>query len=97
MSGLDARVFAIKGMGGEGKRFGRPSKNNIGKIRLFPIGVDTAKELIYGRLKIEEPGPGFCHFPESRDDEYFRQLTAEKIVTKYSAGRAKRLDKNASS
>lgn len=85
------RVFAIKGMGGEGKALvGRPSKNNIGKIRLFPIGVDTAKELIYGRLKIEEPGPGFCHFPESRDDEYFRQLTAEKIVTKYSAGRAKR-------
>ena len=84
------RVFAIKGVGGEGKALvGRPSKNNIGKIRLFPVGVDTAKELIYSRLKIVDYGPGFLHFPV-RDDEYFRQLTAEKIITKYSQGRAKR-------
>ena len=85
------RVFAIKGVGGEGKAIiGRPSKNNIGKIRLFPIGVDTAKELIYSRLRIAEPGPGYMQFPEDRDDEYFRQLTAEKIVTKYVQGRSKR-------
>mgnify|MGYP003134719483 CR=1 FL=1 len=85
------RIFAIKGIGGEGKAIiGRPSKNNIGKIRLFPIGVDTAKELVYSRLKIVDPGPGYMHFPEDRDDEYFRQLTAEKIVTKYQQGRAKR-------
>ena len=57
---------------------------------LFPVGVDTAKELIYSRLKITEPGPGFCHFPEDREDEYFRQLTAEKIITKYVQGRTKR-------
>ena len=78
-------------MGGEGKALvGRPSKNNIGKIRLFPVGVDTAKEQIYGRLRIVDPGPGYCHFPMERDEEYFRQLTGEKIVTKYSQGRAKR-------
>ena len=58
------RVFAIKGVGGEGRALvGRPSKNNVGKVRLFPVGVDTAKELIYARLKIKEPGPGYCHFP----------------------------------
>lgn len=85
------RIFAIKGVGGEGRALvGRPSKNNIGKVRLFRVGVDTAKELIYGRLKIADPGPGLCHFPEGRDDEYFRQLTGEKIVTNYSQGRAKR-------
>lgn len=85
------RVFAIKGVGGEGKALiGRPSKNNIGKVRLFPVGVDTGKEMIYSRLKIVDPGPGYMHFPEDRDDEYFRQLTAEKIITKYSQGRAKR-------
>ena len=33
------RVFAIKGIGGDGKPVvGRPSKNNIGKINLFPVG-----------------------------------------------------------
>lgn len=81
------RIFAIKGIGGEGKPLvGRPSKNNIGRIKLFPVGVDTAKELIYSRLKISQPGPGYCHFPAHYDDEYFAQLTAEQIVTKFSKG-----------
>ena len=85
------RVFAIKGVGGEGKPIvGRPSKNNIGKVPLYGIGVDTAKELHYARLRIDEPGPGYCHFPKARDDEYFRQLTAEKIVMKYHKGYARR-------
>lgn len=81
------RVFAIKGVGGEGKPIvGRPSKNNIGKVPLFPIGVDTAKELHYARLRIEDVGPGYCHFPADRDDEYFRQLTAERQVVRYHKG-----------
>lgn len=81
------RVFAIKGVGGEGKPIvGRPSKNNIGKVPLYAIGVDTAKELHYSRLKIEDAGPGYCHFQAKRDDEYFRQLTAEKQVIKYHKG-----------
>lgn len=85
------RVFAIKGVGGEGKPIvGRPSKNNVGKIPLYPVGTDTAKELHYARLKMDEPGPGYCHFPSARDDEYFKQLTAEKVVIKYHKGYAKR-------
>jgi phage terminase large subunit GpA-like protein len=85
------RVFAIKGIGGEGKPvIGRPSKNNIGKINLFPVGVDTAKELVYARLKMTEEGAGYCHFPIGRNEEYFRMLTAEKRVVKYFKGRPKR-------
>ena len=81
------RVFAIKGVGGEGRALaGRPTKNNIGKVRLFPIGVNTAKELVFGRLRIQEPGPGYCHFPADYEDEYFKQLTAEKCVTKFHKG-----------
>ncbi len=85
------RIFAIKGVGGEGKPLvGKPGRNNIGKIRLFPVGVDTAKDLLYSRLKISEPGPGYLHFPLKRSDEYFRQLTAEKIVVRYHKGFARR-------
>lgn len=81
------RVFAIKGIGGEGKPIvGRPSKNNVGKVPLYGVGVDTAKELHYARLRIDEPGPGYCHFQAKRDDEYFRQLTAEKQVIRYHKG-----------
>ena len=85
------RIYAIKGVGGEGKPIvGRPSTNNIGKVKLFPVGVDTAKELIYSRLQIEDPGPGYCHFPEHYDDEYFKQLTAEQIFIKAHKGYKKR-------
>lgn len=84
------RVFAIKGVGGDGKPIiGKPSKNNIGKVKLFPVGVDTAKHLLFSRLRITEPGAGYCHFPMDRDDEYFKQLTAEKVATRYHKGFAR--------
>ena len=84
---LGRRIFAIKGVGGEGKAIvGRPTTNNHIKCKLFPIGVDTAKETIYSRLKIKEVGPGYCHFPNSYNDEYFAMLTAEKVVKKYHKG-----------
>ena len=84
-------IFAIKGMNLPAKPLvGRPSKNNRHKIRLYPLGVDTAKEVIYSRLRITEPGPGYYHFPLERDREYFQQLTAEKQVTRYHKGTARR-------
>jgi len=82
------RIFAIKGMAGETRPIvSKPTRNNIGKIKLFTIGVDNIKELIFSRLKVTMAGAGFCHFPTGRDDEYFKQLAAsEKIVTKYHKG-----------
>lgn len=86
------RIFAIKGVGGEGKPVaGRPSKNNVGKCPLFPVGVDTVKDLIFSRLRINEEGPGYIHFSDKLDEEYFRQLTAEKIVTRFHRGFKKRV------
>jgi phage terminase large subunit GpA-like protein len=55
-------------------------------VQLWRIGTDTAKSLIYGRLALDKPGPGFYHFPENVDDEYFKQLTAEKKVTQFRNG-----------
>lgn len=82
------RIFAIKGMAGESRPIvSRPTRNNIGKVRLFTLGVDNIKELIFSRLKITIEGAGYCHFPADRSDEYFKQLAAsEKIVTKYHKG-----------
>ena len=86
------RIFAIKGMAGEQRPIvSRPSKNNIGKIKLFTLGVDNIKELIFSRLKITIEGAGYCHFPDNRPDEYFKQLAAsEKIVTRFHKGFPKR-------
>jgi len=81
------RVYAIKGVNQPGKPIvGRPSISNEAKVHLFPVGSDTCKELLYARLRISEPGPGYCHFPMSADAEYFAQLSAEKCVTKYVKG-----------
>jgi len=82
------RIFAIKGMAGESRPIvSRPTRNNIGKIRLFTLGVDNIKELIFSRLRIQSEGAGYCHFPADRPDEYFKQLaSSEKIVTKFSKG-----------
>lgn len=81
------RIFAIKGVGGEGRPLvSRPSKNNVGKCMLFPVGVDTAKDMLFARLAIKDPGAGYVHFSDTLDEEYFKQLTAEQIVTRYKRG-----------
>jgi phage terminase large subunit GpA-like protein len=79
------RVYAIKGRAGESPIWPRtPSRKN--QTPFFMIGVDAAKTGIYDRLKIQEPGPGYCHFPIGRDLAYFEQLTAEKKYTRYYNG-----------
>lgn len=81
------RVFAVKGMAGPREIASRPRRNNKARIPLFTIGVDTIKELLFfSRLRVRAPGPGYCHFPASYDDEFFRQLTNERAVTRYKGG-----------
>lgn len=77
------RVWAVRGAAGPGRPIWprKASKKNIGKVNLFFVGVDSAKELIYARLNVEKDGPGKIHFPMDRDEEYFKQLTAEKVIT----------------
>ncbi|MCP4477843.1 MAG: phage terminase large subunit family protein [Planctomycetaceae bacterium] len=83
-------VFAIKGKSTRGAPIaGRPSKSNSVKCNLYAVGTDTAKDLIYARLRTNEPGAGYVHFPMGEpmvDEEFFEQLTAEKRVTKYKNG-----------
>lgn len=86
------RVFAIKGASQIGKPLvSKPSKNNKLRVKLFSIGTDTAKQMIYSRLKIHQPGHGYCHFPADYPEEYFKQLTAERIQTKFVNGHPTRV------
>ncbi len=75
------RVWGIKGSTAQGKPPiwpKAPSHKNKGKVPLYFVGVSSAKEVVYSRLKkIAEPGPGFMHFPKDRADAYFAQLVAE--------------------
>lgn len=76
------RIWAVKGQSGFGKPVWPRRASTGGKHRgeLYLIGADTAKEKVYARLRVEHPGPGYCHFPLDRARDWFEQLTAERIV-----------------
>ncbi len=82
-----AKVWAIKGRAGKLPLWPRkPSNKNKGKVDLYIVGVDSAKDLIMTNLKIDKPGPAYRHYPMARDQEYFDQLTAERRKTTYHHG-----------
>lgn len=88
---------AIKGVSGmsrpliedERKRRQRLRHRRRRGVSVEPVGVDGGKAIIYSRLRQVTPGPGYMHFSRSPafDDEFFAQLTAEKLVTKAKNGR----------
>lgn len=89
---LGRRVWAIKG---EAARMGqrspvwptkRPSSRTKSTFRPVIIGVNTAKDVILTRLHLEQPGPGYMHFPAGRDLAWFSQLIAERSVRKEAHG-----------
>lgn len=82
------RIFGIKGASRHSvPLINRPSKKSkVKKISLITIGTYAAKTTIYSYLNVENVGPCFCHFPEGLPDEYYLQLTAEKIRIKYKNG-----------
>ena len=82
------RVFALKGSSEAGKEIlGKVSVNNKYRVRLFIVGVDTAKDRIFARMKIPAAGPGYMHLPDFAEDEYLAQLTSEKAVRRYRRGK----------
>ena len=58
-----------------------PKRPNDNRVYMCQLGVDNAKETLYKRLTLEEPGPGYCHYPlkeEEFGEEYFYQLAGEE-------------------
>lgn len=56
-------------------------------VKLWLVGVDTAKDLLLGQLAIEQPGPGCVHFAQDLPREWYEQLTAEQRILTKVAGR----------
>lgn len=88
---IGRRVWAVRGKAETtGRRSPvwprKPTMRNKGKVPLYELGTQAAKDMIFRRLGIEAPGPGYSHFPATYDAEYFAQLTAEKPVPKTVAG-----------
>jgi phage terminase large subunit GpA-like protein len=56
-------------------------------IKLWRVGVDSAKDLVLGQLSIQQPGPGYVHFSDELPREFYEQLTAEQRVLARVNGR----------
>ncbi|SAL03144.1 Phage terminase GpA [Caballeronia fortuita] len=87
------KIFAIKGVGGWGRQIvEKPQRKQSGKhsrkVDLYLVGSDEAKLVVMRRLALQKVGPGYCHFPadDEHGQEYFKQITAEKLVTRYVKG-----------
>jgi phage terminase large subunit GpA-like protein len=83
------RVFAVKGDALPSKMVkGKATIQDVnwkGKVlkrgvRLWYVGTDTAKDLIYGRLMVTQPGPGYIHFSKDLPAQFYTQITAESRV-----------------
>lgn len=86
------RWFAVKGANISGKPLvSKPTIVGRNKVKLFTVGTDVAKDEIFSFLRVEEQGPGFCHFPDADkyDERYFKMLCAETKQTKYIQGVAR--------
>lgn len=89
------KIYPIKGREGQATPIGHPRFVDVkrnGKVikrglKLWNIAVDLLKSELYGFLKLDKgvdgaPDPaGYCYFPEY-STEYFKQLTAEKVIIK---------------
>lgn len=90
--------FPVKGMPGPSRPVIEDERRQRQRLRqrrkrsaeVYLVGVDAAKALLYARVKIEAPGPGYIHWPNRAafDDEYFAQIAAEKLITKTRGSRA---------
>ena len=85
-----ANVLAIKGASVYGKTIlGKPSlidvtwrgKTTARSLKLWSVGTDTAKHLLYGRMRITQVGPGYVHVPKAlHGTDEFEQMTAARLM-----------------
>lgn len=95
------RVRAIKGLWGDGvyvdkgkyQNFVNPKTGRPAKCWLHIVHVDVGKQRIMDALKVQEPGPKYCHFPLNEDrgygPQYFEGLLSERPTKVKSHGRTK--------
>lgn len=94
------RVMAVKGREQQSTILGQPSSVEMtvrGKrirsgVKVWPVGVGVAKSELYGWLRRKQPTDpdealpfGWCHFPQ-HSEEFFKQLTAESLVSRIVRG-----------
>jgi len=89
------QILAIKGASEASKPIiGKPTAQDVSingqripnGVQLWPVGSSSCKSRIYSRLSIEAAGPGFVHTSTQLPEEFFEQMVAERLHTKYVRG-----------
>jgi phage terminase large subunit GpA-like protein len=92
---LRRRVFAIKGAAGPRPIWPHRATRTKRHEFVYTIGVDTAKDTLYGRLRISSPGEhrAYVHFPiaDVFDQKFFDQLVSEQVEMRRKEGRPYRV------
>lgn len=95
-------IFPVKGVGGAGRepvlmdrraRAKRTARRMIRGAPPEPLGVDEIKSMVYRSLaRPIVSGTACSHFPAGRSDEYYAQLTGERLMAVRRRGqRARRV------
>ena len=82
------RVFAIKGAS---RPLQKPVVRSNNKSKLWQVDTVALKDTFFACLRVETPGPGYLHWPESLMDDYFDQITSEKVVYRTASGLTRRV------
>lgn len=75
---LKGLVFPVRGA----TRPQQKLTHRANKARLWSVDTVAAKDQILARLKIDQAGPGFVHFPQDLDGTFFEQLLSERPCRK---------------
>jgi phage terminase large subunit GpA-like protein len=87
------RLFATKGIAGKRPIWSGRAQRTKTNDPVWLMGVDTGKDAIYGRLKIDPPEegtrrPGYIHFctGDNFGPQYYEQLTSERREVRMRLG-----------
>ena len=81
------RIYATKGASNS---WGHPiwprrASWDKNKHAIYLVAADEAKSWVANRLRIDQPGAGFMHFPLGRDRSWYEMLVAERLVFQKNA------------
>ena len=86
---IQRNIWAIKGASDRSGQWSplwppqdREKKHKKFRLGYRPIllGVNAGKEAVRQQLLVEDEGPGYTHFPVGTPNDFFEQLTSEKLV-----------------
>lgn len=80
---LSNRVFGVKGASDYRApltRLSFPSRKQRRQVPILMLNTTIIKNDIHEAYRNVEPGPGYIHFPDHLEQDYFEQLTSEKPI-----------------